>query len=86
MVEVEEIDDDLEYEVTHECEKYGSVEKVVVYQERQGVEENAITIVKVFVVFATAIGKLYDTRRHSTNLSLLWDSVLIYKPVYGLIV
>ncbi len=56
MVDLEEIDDDLEYEVTNECEKYGSVEKVVIYQEKQGMEDNADCIVKVFVMFNTAAG------------------------------
>ena len=56
MVEVEEIDDDLEYEVTNECEKYGTVEKVVIYQEKQGVDESAESIVKVFVVFGSPSG------------------------------
>ena len=57
MVELEEIDDDLEYEVTTECEKYGSVEKVLIYQEKQGVEDDAAVVVKVFVVFATSAGE-----------------------------
>lgn len=57
MVEVDDIDDDLEYEVTNECEKYGAVEKVVIYQEKQSVEETAECIVKVFVVFASASGE-----------------------------
>ena len=58
MVGVEEIDDDLEFEVTNECEKYGNVEKVVLYQEKQSADEGADFIVKVFVVFGSAQGEL----------------------------
>ena len=65
MVEVDELDDDLEDEVTSECEKYGSVEKVLIYQEKQGVEDDAAIVVKVFVVFSTVAGK--HTILHGTN-------------------
>lgn len=58
MVGVEEIDDDLEFEVTNECEKYGTVDRVVLYQEKQSAEEGADFIVKVFVVFASSQGQL----------------------------
>ena len=54
MVGIDDIDDDLEEEVTSECSRYGSVERVLIYQERQGVEEDAEVIVKIFVVFVTA--------------------------------
>lgn len=35
MVKVEDIDDDLEGEVTEECGKFGSVDRVIIYQEKQ---------------------------------------------------
>ena len=41
MVTVEDVDADLEEEVTSECNKHGTVERVVIYQERQGAEEDA---------------------------------------------
>lgn len=36
-----------------ECEKFGQVEKVVIYQERQGEKEDAEVIVKIFVEFTS---------------------------------
>ncbi|PIK61770.1 putative poly(U)-binding-splicing factor PUF60 isoform X3 [Apostichopus japonicus] len=51
MVGVEDLDDELEGEVTEECGRYGSVNRVVIYQERQGEEEDAEIIVKIFVEF-----------------------------------
>lgn len=57
MVSLEDIDDDLEEEVTSECSRYGSVNKVLIYQEKQGMETDADIIVKIFVVFAKPMGK-----------------------------
>ncbi|XP_061877374.1 poly(U)-binding-splicing factor PUF60 isoform X3 [Entelurus aequoreus] len=54
MVGPEDIDDDLEGEVTEECGKFGSVNKVIIYQEKQGEEEDADIIVKIFVEFSMA--------------------------------
>ncbi|XP_071793660.1 poly(U)-binding-splicing factor PUF60-like isoform X1 [Asterias amurensis] len=52
MVGIEDLDDDLEGEVTEECGKFGQVNRVVIYQERQGEEEDAEVIVKIFVEFS----------------------------------
>lgn len=52
MVDVNDIDDDLEAEVTEECGKYGAVNRVIIYQERQSEEEDAEIIVKIFVEFS----------------------------------
>jgi len=51
MVTVEDVDEDLETEVTEECSKFGEVLRVIIYQEKQGEDEDADTIVKVFVEF-----------------------------------
>ncbi|CAF0808966.1 unnamed protein product [Rotaria sp. Silwood1] len=51
MVSSEEVDDDLQQEITEECSKYGEVNKVVIYTEKQGEEDNAEQIVKIFVEF-----------------------------------
>ncbi|XP_061653011.1 poly(U)-binding-splicing factor PUF60a isoform X2 [Phyllopteryx taeniolatus] len=51
MVGQDDIDDDLEGEVTEECGKFGQVKRVVIYQERQGEEEDAAVIIKIFVEF-----------------------------------
>ncbi len=53
MVTVEELDDDLENEVTDECSKYGTVEKVVIYQEHQ---EDQQIIIKLFALFSNSDG------------------------------
>uniref|UniRef100_A0A8C7YTZ8 Poly(U) binding splicing factor 60 n=1 Tax=Oryzias sinensis TaxID=183150 RepID=A0A8C7YTZ8_9TELE len=55
MVGPEDIDDDLEGEVTEECGKYGQVKRVIIYQERQGEEDDADIIVKIFVEFCEAM-------------------------------
>lgn len=54
MVGPEDIDDALEGEVTEECGKFGSVNRVIIYQEKQGEEEDADIIVKIFVEFSMA--------------------------------
>jgi len=54
MVGPEDIDDELEGEVTEECGKFGAVNRVIIYQEKQGEEEDADIIVKIFVEFSMA--------------------------------
>ncbi|XP_031575349.1 poly(U)-binding-splicing factor PUF60-like isoform X3 [Actinia tenebrosa] len=53
MVGVEDLDEDLEHEVTDECSKFGIVNRVVIYKEKQGEEEDAEVIVKIFVEFSS---------------------------------
>ena len=57
MVGPEDLDAELESEVTDECGKYGNVNRVIIYQEKQGEEEDAEIIVKIFVEFEKASGK-----------------------------
>lgn len=57
MVSAEDLDEELEDEVTSECSKYGSVERVIIYQERQGVEDDAEVIIKIFVSFSAPNGE-----------------------------
>ena len=52
MVASEEVDEQLQEEIEEECSKYGDVENVVIYQERQSEEENAEVLVKIFVEFS----------------------------------
>merc|ERR1719479_241271 len=54
MVSPEEVDDDLQDEISDECSKYGDVERVIIYQERQSEEDDAEVLVKIFVEFKTA--------------------------------
>ena len=56
MVSVEEVDEDLEEEITEECTRFGEVSRVIIYQERQGEEESAEVIVKIFVEFSKSLG------------------------------
>ena len=62
MVTVEDIDDDLEDEVTSECSRYGNVNRVLIYQEKQGIEEDAEVVVKIFVIFNTSSGESIKIR------------------------
>ncbi|KAF8792284.1 Poly(U)-binding-splicing factor half pint like protein [Argiope bruennichi] len=54
MVGVEDLDDDLESEVTDECGRYGAVKRVIIYQERQSEDVDAEIIVKIFVEFSAS--------------------------------
>lgn len=58
MVEIDDVDEELENEVTDECSKFGNVTRVVIYQEKQGEEDDAPVIVKIFVKFATLPGNV----------------------------
>ena len=51
MVGPEDVDEDLQEEIEEECGKYGEVERVIIYQERQGEDDNAPIMVKIFVEF-----------------------------------
>merc|ERR1712058_165502 len=51
MVGSEEVDEQLQEEIEEECSKYGDVENVIIYQERQSEEEDAEILVKIFVEF-----------------------------------
>lgn len=54
MITAEDLDDEFEGEIQEECEEsYGKVNNVIVYQEKQSEEEDAETIVKVFIAFET---------------------------------
>ena len=70
MVSVEEIDEDLEEEVTDECSRFGEVRRVIIYQERQGEEEDADVIVKIFVEFSKPSGKFISLIIFDKLLSL----------------
>ena len=55
MITPEEVDDELEEEVTGECGKFGLVEKVVIYQEPSHTGD----VVKIFVLFQSHDGLYY---------------------------
>eukprot|EP01102_Stenamoeba_stenopodia_P022915 TRINITY_DN9726_c0_g2_i1.p1 TRINITY_DN9726_c0_g2~~TRINITY_DN9726_c0_g2_i1.p1 ORF type:complete len:334 (-),score=72.47 TRINITY_DN9726_c0_g2_i1:9-1010(-) len=50
MVTIDDIDEELENEVSEECGKFGEVEKVVIYQEHQSDNPKDV-IVKIYVIF-----------------------------------
>jgi len=52
MVSQEEVDEELQTEIEEECNKYGKVQNVIIYQERQSEEEEAEIHVKIFVEFS----------------------------------
>jgi len=58
MVGVEDLDEELESEVTDECGKFGNVKRVIIYQEKQSEEDDAEVIVKIFVEFSKQSGEL----------------------------
>lgn len=51
MVSPEEVDEELQDEIQEECSKFGEVERVIIYQERQSEEDDAEVLVKIFVEF-----------------------------------
>ena len=44
-------------QLSKECERYGVVKKVIIYQEEQGEEEGAEVIVKIFVQLSAKHGE-----------------------------
>lgn len=52
MVGPEDVDEDLQEEIQEECAKFGVVEQVIIYKEKQSDAEDAEIIVKIFVEFA----------------------------------
>ncbi len=51
MVGPEEVDEELQEEIEEECGKFGPVEKVIIYQEKQSEDDDAEIVVKIFVEF-----------------------------------
>jgi len=49
------VDEDLHDEIQQECGKYGKVQNVVIYQEKQDDTEEAEVDVKIFVEFSESI-------------------------------
>jgi len=56
MIMADELDAEVEQEVTEECSRYGKVERVVIYQEKQSDAPDAESVVKIFVEFAEPEG------------------------------
>uniref|UniRef100_T1J6A6 RRM domain-containing protein n=1 Tax=Strigamia maritima TaxID=126957 RepID=T1J6A6_STRMM len=62
MIGVDDLDEDLNDEVTEECARYGNVGRVVIYQEKESDDEFAAVNVKIFVEFrcSSEAGKARD--------------------------
>ncbi|GAQ84002.1 putative RNA recognition motif containing protein [Klebsormidium nitens] len=67
MVGPEEVDADLEGEVTEECSKHGEVERVVIYQEQASARKDDIQV-KIFVLFRT----VSEAQRAHRSLDKRW--------------
>ncbi|KAK9730507.1 RNA recognition motif [Popillia japonica] len=52
MVEPEDVDETLQEEIQEECSKFGVVERVIIYNEKQSEEDDTDVIVKIFVEFS----------------------------------
>ncbi|XP_060524354.1 poly(U)-binding-splicing factor half pint isoform X2 [Cylas formicarius] len=55
MVGPEDVDELLQDEIQEECSKYGQVEKVIIYNEKQSEEDDNDIIVKIFVEFGETV-------------------------------
>ncbi|KAF5301524.1 hypothetical protein FQR65_LT08828, partial [Abscondita terminalis] len=56
MVGPEDVDETLQEEIQEECRKFGVVERVIIYNEKQSEDdENAEIIVKIFVEFSETV-------------------------------
>lgn len=75
MVAPEDVDESLQEEIQDECSKFGVVERVIIYNERQSEDdEDAEVIVKIFVEFSQMSGKLPG--RYSNFVVVLQLTVL----------
>lgn len=55
MVGPEDVDEELEVDIKSECKKHGTVERVVIYKEKQSDnDDDAEIIVKIFVEFSAS--------------------------------
>lgn len=62
MVSPEDVDETLQEEIQDECSKFGIVERVIIYNERQSEDdEDAEVIIKIFVEFSQMTGKQKET-------------------------
>jgi len=56
MVGHDDVDEELQDEIEAECSKYGKVENVIIYQEKQDESDDAEIHVKIFVEFEEDLG------------------------------
>lgn len=66
MVGPEDVDETLQEEIQDECSKFGAVNKVIIYKEKQTDNDDDDfddVIVKIFVEFSMSSGKLVQPKR-----------------------
>lgn len=78
MVGPEEVDETLQEEIQEECSKFGIVDKVIIYKEKQtdnDEDEFGDVIVKIFVEFSMSSGKslcwVFSKRNISNEFTIL---------------
>jgi len=90
MVGPEDVDEDLQEDVEQECNKYGKVDHIVIYQEKQDESEDAEVLVKIFVEFKESIsakkakngldGRFFAGK---TISAIIYDQVLFDQQDYS---
>lgn len=72
MVGPEDVDEMLQEEIHEECSKYGAVERVIIYNEKQSEDDDdSEVIVKIFVEFMATHGNI-NQNIYNVNLTLLF--------------
>lgn len=60
MVGLEDVDEMLQEEIQEECSKFGAVERVIIYNEKQSEDDDDFdVIVKIFVEFLETFGNVF---------------------------
>merc|ERR1719500_1770620 len=90
MVGPEDVDEDLQEDVEQECNKYGKVDHIVIYQEKQDESDDAEVLVKIFVEFKESIsakkakngldGRFFAGK---TISAIIYDQVLFDQQNYS---
>jgi len=90
MVGPEDVDEDLQEDVEQECNKYGKVDHIVIYQEKQDESDDAEILVKIFVEFKESIsakkakngldGRFFAGK---TISAIIYDQVLFDQQDYS---
>lgn len=79
MVAPEDIDESLKEEIQDECSKFGVVERVIIYNERQSEDdEDAEVIVKIFVEFSQMSGKIIPLILLYYYIIIIYHNIMIY--------
>lgn len=71
MVGPEDVDETLQEEIQEECSKYGAVDRVIIYNEKQSEddEDDDNVVVKIFVEFMETLGIYFFNSLAKVNIS-----------------